>query len=243
MVLTQHTTFVSKKAIISGNILEVFEYEYPYMQGYQGQNKRGRASKDATQENKRNNRTKVLQRARTDIRRLANANPQLDKFFTLTFKDNITDIKFANNEFSKFIKRVKRHYKDLEFQYIAVIEFQKRGAIHYHVLCNLPYTPKAQLQQIWRNGFVKINQINNVDNVGAYITKYMTKDNDDSRLHGYRSYFTSQGLKQPIIIINDIQIDNIVNDNIAIKEPYSTVYSNEYLGNIKYTQYHFSTNI
>jgi len=75
-------------------------------------------------------------RTRTEMRRLINCNQDFSKFYTLTFADNITDVKFANKHFNKFIMRMEYHYG--KFKYIAVIEFQERGAVHYHFLCNLP---------------------------------------------------------------------------------------------------------
>jgi hypothetical protein len=78
-----------------------------------------------------------VHRTRTEIRRLINSNPQLNKFMTLTFAENITDLKQANYEFNKFVLRLS--YKYPKFEYLAVPEFQQRGAVHYHVICNLPF--------------------------------------------------------------------------------------------------------
>lgn len=38
---------------------------------------------------------------------------------------------------------------------------------HYHLLCNLPFISAKTLQEIWGNGFIRINKIDDVDNVGA----------------------------------------------------------------------------
>lgn len=70
----------------------------------------------------------------------------------MTSEENITDIKIANVEFKKFIQRLKWSRED--FKYLAVIQFQERGAIHYHMLANLDYIPKAKLNKIWGKGFV-----------------------------------------------------------------------------------------
>lgn len=235
---------INSKVRISGNVIEIFTYENGYFKGYQNSNKVGRASLSTSDEDKSTNRTKTLQRARTNVRNLVNSNPELNKFFTLTFKENVTDIAYANNQFRCFIKRLNRALKKRNkttIKYIAVIEFQKRGAIHYHMLCNLPYIKTSELQRIWQNGFIKINKIDNVNNVGAYITKYMTKDNDDNRLIGNRSYFTSQGLNESIELTNDniaseVYHNIMLNDYGIKKEPYSTTFENEYLGKIEYTQ-------
>lgn len=235
---------INKKVIISGNVIEIFSYENAYLKGYENtSSKKGRAcSIDTDEQTKSVNRDKTLNRARSRVRRLANANPQLTKFITLTFADNITDLKIANKKFCDFIKRLNYYsqnaYLTNKVEYIAVVEFQKRGAIHYHMLCNLPYIPAKQLEKIWKNGFVKINKIDSVDNIGAYVTKYMTKDHNDTRLVGNRSYFTSQGLNEPVEIYNE-SIE--INKNSLAREPYKTTFHNEQLGNIEYTQYVLKT--
>ncbi|MCL4386390.1 MAG: hypothetical protein M1326_08790 [Cyanobacteria bacterium] len=62
---------------------------------------------------------------------------------------------------------------------------------------DLPYIPKAELYKIWRNGFVKINDIEKVDNVGAYIIGYMNKKINDKRLLGNKAYLISKNLNEP----------------------------------------------
>jgi len=199
-----------RKIIISGNIVEVYEYDKPILEGYTDtkKNSKGRQAV-ANDKNKEINREKVLNRARRDLRRLINSNVNMygvpSKFVTLTFKDDIEDLKKANNEFTKFIKRLKRYF-GIDIKYAAVPEvqqerFNKYGVKvwHYHVIFfNLPYIKSNDLSDIWKNGFIKINRIDRVNNVGAYICKYMTKDNKD--LVGQKCYFTSRGLKRSIEI-------------------------------------------
>jgi len=134
----------------------------------------------------------------------------------------------ANNEFKKFIQRLKYNYGD--FRYLVVVEFQKRGAIHYHMLSDFGYIEQYDLEKIWGNGFVwindllKVNKGKPVDNVGAYIVKYMNKNIIDKRLMGKKAYFTSRNLIRPEIIYEDIgliecfdkynfDIDNLVYNN------------------------------
>jgi len=112
-----------------------------------------------------------IARTRTTIKRLVNSNQDFDKFVTLTFAENLQDIKIANRHFNKFIMRLKYQY--LNLRYLSIIEFQKRGAIHYHFLCNLPHVKNSILSDIWGHGFVKINKIKHVTNLGAYICKYL----------------------------------------------------------------------
>lgn len=230
---------IENKVIISGNVLETFTFEHGYSRGLQGRNNSGRFSNSTTSEEKKYNREKVLNRARARVRRLANANPQLNKFLTLTFKDNITDLKVANKLFKNFILRLNYYCKKQgasKFEYIAVVEFQKRGAVHYHLLCNLPYVQADIIETIWGNGFIYINKIDNVDNVGAYITKYMTKKSQDKRLIENRSYFTSQGLNEPKIMENCEDISFLLKNKKVVRE-YQSTFENGYSGKVSYTQF------
>ena len=133
-------------------------------------------------------------------------------FLTLTFAENLQDIKTANNEFKLFMKRLNYYlqtnvkgFKLLE--YIATWELQQRGAIHYHlVLFNFPFVEARKIEEIWGNGFIKVNIIENkksenkkdksIDNVASYITKYFTKDLE-SKIREKKAYFSSKGLKRP----------------------------------------------
>ena len=231
----------SKKVIVSGNIVEVYDYEKPIIAGYSIKDnyKCGRCF-EASEEDKQINRGKVFNRAKRDIRRLVNCNIQENsKFITLTFVDNITDLKLANYEWKKFKQRLetKIGYK---LQYVVVIEFQKRGAIHYHcVMFNLPYIKNNKLQEIWGNGFVKINNIDNVDNVGAYVCKYMTKTDDD-RLIGQKMYFSSRGLEKPVEIKEKARVETLASALPASALAYSNTFENEY-NTISYKQYNLNS--
>lgn len=100
-------------------------------------------------------------------------------FLTLTYKDNMTDTKQLYDDFRKFIQRLKYQLSDYgKIEYIDVIEPQKRGAWHHHVLIKFPdkrsvFIPNNILSDIWGHGFVKVNRIDNIDNIGAYLTAYL----------------------------------------------------------------------
>lgn len=229
--------FYDKKVVVCGNVVELYTYEQPVVKSARP-NHIGRAGQNATTgETKRMNREKVAARARQKIRRMANANfSNQSKFITLTFADNVTDLKIANREFVKARKRISRHLKT-PLEYIAVVEFQKRGAVHYHVLMNCPYIEHETLARLWGHGFVKINRIDNVDNIGAYITKYMTKDNLDERLAGQKSYFMSHNLKKPETITDSETIDEVLTDLDIKRVACSTSFDSEYYGTICYMQF------
>jgi len=142
----------------------------------------------------------------------------------LTFAENVTDLKVANREFKKFIQRLR--YEEGEFRYLAVIEFQKRGAVHYHMMSDLFYISNHKLRRIWSGGFVKINRIKQVDNVGAYLVKYMCKA-DDIRLHKRKAYLRSYNLGYPVKLRGH-QVTKLIIKNEL--KPNKIVYSNVYRG-------------
>lgn len=248
------------KIFRSGNTIEIIEYGRPIINESLRDIRKGRSS-SATNEDKLLNRFKVMKRARTNLRRLIEANsyqwrnsrgrPYKPVFITLTFAENVQDFDTANHEFKLFIMRLGNLVGGRESQnclkYVVVPEFQKRGAIHYHlIIFNMPYIPAKKIADIWRNGFIKVNSIDNVDNIGAYVCKYMGKDLDDERLRGKKSYFSSRGLLKPY----EIQLDTSTHEHKkmleqliqtaqanAVKTPYSVTYESDYFKSITYSQY------
>ena len=103
------------------------------------------------------------------------------RWCTLTYKENMTDTKKLYQDFTNFNKRfcyfcTKNGFDKAE--YIAVFEPQKRGAWHCHLLYiwdkQAPFIPNKTLAELWGHGFVQIRQLNNIDNIGAYLTAYLT---------------------------------------------------------------------
>lgn len=227
------------KVIVTGHVLEVYEYErLPVLPSQKKKEKDSKLELDMTEyDNTVSDRQNNMQKARNRLRRLITANfNENSKFITLTFKDNLKDVKKANKEFKKFIQRMRYRYGN--FKYAAVIEFQKRGAVHYHMMSDLDYIENEKLNKIWGNGFVKINNITHVDNVGAYMIKYMTKDNNDMRLRGLKSYQTSKNLDRPIEYIGDeaesiLKLYGLENK----KAVFSSCYENEHLGLATYKEF------
>ncbi len=191
---------------------------------------------------KREKRIDSMARTRTQLRRNINSNPDLTKFVTLTFEKNILEVEIANRHFNKFIMRLEYKYPDLK--YISVIEFQKErgkkngddGTVHYHFLCNLPYIKNKLLREIWGHGYVKINKIKDIDNVGAYVCGYMQEEMTDPRLFNKKKYFYSKNIEKPIEIYDNKEIENTFGYyNLSdIKPDYEAPFSNEFIGNVTY---------
>jgi hypothetical protein len=235
--------------VISGSIVEYYNYEKGYPIGIEANNKNGRGGKnELTEQEKEENREKVMSRARRDLRRIVNSNigqygeDFTAKFVTLTFREHITDLKSANAEYEKFIKRLNYfmfNSKKANIKYSVVPEFTKKGRVHYHVIFyNLPYVKADKLAEIWGQGFIKINKIDNCDNVGAYVSKYMTKDNEE--IKGKKSYFNSRGLLESTEIIEEKKVESLRHSLPLENVRYSATFDNEYLGTITYHQYNFN---
>ncbi|MGM9652193.1 MAG: hypothetical protein ACI3XP_00975 [Eubacteriales bacterium] len=124
--------------------------------------------------------TKSLRRSFEEARRIINANvtePDRCRFITLTYAENMRDRKKLYNDFGNFWKRkISPAYPGTE--YIIATEPQGRGAWHIHLLLlfpdTAPFIPNEQLAGMWGHGFVSVRALDNVDNVGAYLTAYLS---------------------------------------------------------------------
>ncbi len=178
-------------------------------------------------------------RSKLSCQRLAKCNSDEWKtFITLTFKENMIDVEFGNREFNKFVSKVRRVFPT--FKYISIPEFQKRGAVHYHVLTNINFTNKKLIYEqvdnkkflhvkFWNNGFTNVEVVSkDIKKIVGYISKYMTKT-VDNRLFGHRRYFYSLNLKKPSISylnLNNFRDKKILEKILTNK---SIIYSNVYL--------------
>lgn len=136
--------------------------------------------------NKSSNRSenvKGIQKTLTNIRDLVNTNvvvPQNCRWVTLTYAENMTDVKRLYTDYRDFWKRFKYWCNKSGFgipEYLSVIEPQGRGAWHVHAffIWNevAPFIPNSDLAKLWSHGFVKIKAISNCDNIGAYFGAYL----------------------------------------------------------------------
>lgn len=98
-------------------------------------------------------------------------------FLTLTYAENMRDRERLYDDVRKFLMRFRYKYgKNLD--YLNIVEPQARGAWHCHLLLRFNdlkkvYIPNEEIRNIWGHGFVKVNRLNNVDNIGAYLSAYL----------------------------------------------------------------------
>jgi len=185
-----------------------------------------------------------LRRTLKRLRRLINANfygEHNELFVTFTYAENMTDVKRLYKDFDKFCKKLKYRYKDIEFRYIAVIEPQERGAWHLHVLLkglNVErlYIPNDEVMaELWGHGFTKTQAIESVDDVGAYMSSYLSNIIDDNgnvkkgaRLHlypaGVNIYRASRNCIKPEIFREEY---GTIREMLGLCKTYEVCYSVE----------------
>lgn len=272
------------KMIRSGNVIEIYQYSDSRMYGYSRKPSSGSAPTDviedvdketgeiflrkATEEEQLelklskqlSERSKSNIKARNSLRRLVLNNfSNRSTFLTLTFQENLTDLPKANKVFERFVKYMKGDLAKVwgnGFKYVAVVEFQKRGAIHYHLICDLPkYYRYSKVRDRWRQaitalgvsgtGSTKQHRIDKVDNVGAYVVKYMTKADADERLIGKKLYQTSRGLTKPIekaYSIDSPEALQALLSTFGVTESTKKVYHSSYIdsyttGTVEYSEF------
>jgi len=242
------------KVICSGSVVEVYEYEktpvvdeFELKEEHEVSEVAQKIIDSLDIDRKDDRRKQTMRDARNMARRLALMNfRQGDLFITLTFAENVQDIDYADGEFKNFVKRWRYKTKQ-KIRYLAVREFQKRGAIHYHLICDWKKQFRDEehlrevecwLSSIWKHGFCDIKVMDGVDNVGAYLIKYMTKNISLEAFRGRKIYLCSKGLDRPIEykgleamrIIETLELQNKT-------EVYTNSYKSDYLGKISYSEF------
>ena len=78
-------------------------------------------------------------------------------------------------DFEHYIKRLHRRYG--AFEYIVAMEPQGSGSWHAHVILLFPglapFIPNDEMANLWGQGFTCTRKLDDVDNVGAYLTAYL----------------------------------------------------------------------
>lgn len=266
LIFQSNNKRVDKKIIYCGDYIQIYNYKHPHVL----KDKNLEVMKDfyntKTKEKRKPNKNqdlrqleeKNLLRSKFELQRLVKTNiKDFKTFLTLTFADNVTSIEQANKQFNIWRTYIKQLKSD--FKCVGVPEFQKRGAVHYHLLTNIDYNDDLILSQEeikiynkysgwqvgknvkgWSYGYSMCKNMEDINVIG-YISKYMTKD-IDNRLWGKRRYFYTRNLKRPQTFTIDITklqdfalyVDLLTKD---YEEQYSSSYT-DFLGHDTiYTEY------
>jgi hypothetical protein len=145
---------------------------------------------------------RTTKRAGAELRRKVMA-AGLDHLLTLTYRKNIQDKQKAWHDFEAFIRLVHSHHA--KWEYVAVPEYQERGAIHFHLGVK-GYQDVALLRALWRrvvqDGNIDVNYIKSKKGykwkrvgIARYLAKYIGKDMDTEL--NERRYRASLGITIP----------------------------------------------
>jgi hypothetical protein len=234
------------KAVKSGRHVEVFQYHTARTNIVAKKGGTSGSDKPKGERLRMDN----IYRAKSQCKRTINANASRgrfeDKFVTLTYAEEVEDLDRARSDYVRFIKRLG-YRLNINVRYVAVPQIQRerelktgKKVIHYHVyFFGLPFVAKEDLAAIWGQGFVRINAIDNVENVGSYVTNYMEKDFTDEEFIGRRRYYCSRGLVKP----EEMKAESIakIMDRMGICEEFKTFeltyINNPYVGAVTYAHY------
>ena len=229
---------IFERVVISGEFVDIVRFEKGILVGESKAPKPEQGERKEQEPGERIGRSeRSMRRSFSQLTRLVNANPDLISFWTLTFAQNVTDVEVANREFRKFWKRVKRRYPDAE--YIVGREFQKRGAVHFHLLVNIEWINNEALEAIWGQGFVKAKAVYNRGALGIYFGKYLSKGIDgDERYSQMRAWTASKGIRRPVVIDDPDITRAIIEGLVGSHEEYERdAYEHKILGGVKIERY------
>lgn len=125
-----------------------------------------------------------LRRSFNHAKKLAFFNPDLNQFITLTYKENHQNPEQTIEHIKQLIKQNKKHSTTKnEAKYIYVMELQKRGAIHVHMIANQAFVTEINKNgyrsiKYWPHGYSSILDIKDFDSnfkPYLYLFKYMHK--------------------------------------------------------------------
>jgi len=206
------------RVIVSGNTIEIYEYENNLALFARPKRKNERRAPDKVlsadgknilQQEFVGKRRDSARRARLDFRRLVASNlsgTERPLLFTLTYAQNETDLRKGYSDFTSFIQALRYRFGK-GFKYIVVPEFQKRGAVHFHALFwGLPEALVLSERQdrffadLWANGFIYIKETDGNERLSHYLAKYMSKAYSDPRLKNSKAYVASRNIIRPKIM-------------------------------------------
>jgi hypothetical protein len=168
---------------------------------------------------------------------------------TATYRDNQTDLRQGYRDFGAFIQAMRYRFGK-EWRYIAVPEFQKRGAVHFHALIwGLPTSVFEEERStrlvagLWKHGFVYLKMTDGNEKLSSYLTKYMAKSFVDRRLMNQKAYVCSRNLKRPQVVghISKFSIDTYLEECGVTDPEIDNSYETRWLGTARHRIYKLST--
>jgi len=233
----------------SGTLLEKYEYE----KNLPIRRKSSKTAATGVRNRKMDRRTAdSLRRAQRGFRRLVRANLVGDAppaFLTLTMLQ-VLPLEASCVAFTAFIARLRREH-GTDFRYIAVPEFQKRGAVHFHVLLwGLNEYAKQEsdtryFARLWLRGFCDCLITDGSPRLAGYFAKYMSKSLSDTRLSGKKAYLSGRNTLRPVSIsastLANFKLEVIAQEVIHTGElTFEKTFDSIWLGRCHYQKYHIT---
>lgn len=234
-----------KKVIISGNTVETYEYEKDLNKS----TKQRKARINKGYKHSYTRRKDNVRRLRKNFVRLVRSNltgNECPLFFTFTMVAVIR-IEPAYECFSNFVRRMRAKYGQ-EWSYIAVPEFQKRGAVHFHVLTwglpqNLVYDERdtRAIQRLWTYGTCDVIKTDGNVKLASYFAKYMQKALFDERLLSQKSYVCSRNIVRQVSHNLGTVFDykDVIFGEMILQ--YQKDFLTQWLGNCRYSVFDIDT--
>jgi hypothetical protein len=191
------------KTKVSGSYVEHMRFHKPYLYGYKKpsvcQNRLWGGNLDGRRHDN-------VYRTKQNIihKTMGNSDLKIPPILlTLTYENNEINRSKALKDWAKFIRNLRIICPTVS--YLHVIEYQERGAIHFHaILFNVPIIFKWKIIGIWQDqlnhGFAFVKKTNGSLHVARYLTKYITKG-DLSDIN-QRYFSSSHGLDKTLIYRN-----------------------------------------
>lgn len=207
---TWQDTYVARKRVFADGQCEVTVVKERFFVG-PAQTPKTRAKRGES-ENRAANDDDAGRRAKKNVR-LCCKTIGADRMVTLTYRENMTDRETALKHWKEFCRRLGKHKA---FHYVAVIEEQERGSLHFHVAV-AGRQMYALLRSIWQSILglgpdgEQMGQVNVRDphkfgfgnkgahKIASYIAKYCGKEMACRDLNQKR-YFRSRG-----VVVPDVQ--------------------------------------
>lgn len=217
-------TYKYKIKAYNDGVYKVIEYKNERLKTHQKLTTNFSTNSDLTDEEKeiklQQSRQANLYKTKNKLRDYARNN-YFDKFWTLTFDPK----KFGNSdnlrfeEMQKFLKRMTRKYG--KFNYLAVPERHKSGAIHWHMMTGY-FEPELidsgkKYKRVpifncpeWEFGFTNVQNVRSKKRISNYVSKYITKDLMESPARrNKKKYWASRSLELPKVFSIAEEVDKL----------------------------------
>ncbi len=143
-------------------------------------------------------------------------------FLTLTYPSNMNDARTGKAHLRAFLERVRRRYPKASA--IWRIEYQERGAVHFHLLFfSLPFWKIESIRAVWseiigeENPRIAIETIRSRRGSTYYVSKYVAKVGDDAFVSLSNMPYSHEGrhwgyFNKPEIPMQELRIFEVLGD-------------------------------